>query len=50
MMYIARNYMYAPDDIDGVIYVAAKEEHKLGDLVDVLVKDYDTYNLVGVEV
>ena len=50
LMYIARNYMYAPDDIDGVIYVAAKEEHKLGDLVDVLVKDYDTYNFVGVEV
>ena len=50
LMYIARNYMYAPDDIDGVIYVAAKKEHKLGDLVDVLVKDYDTYNLVGVEV
>ncbi len=50
LLYTARNYMYAPDDIDGLIYVAAKEEHKLGDLVNVVIKDYDPYSLVGEEV
>lgn len=50
LMYLARNYMYAPDDIDGVIYVAAKEEHKLGDLVKIRVKDADAYSLVGEEI
>lgn len=50
LMYLARNYMYAPDDIDGVIYVAAKDEHKLGDLVKIKIKDADAYSLVGEEI
>lgn len=49
LMYTARNYMYAPDDIDGTIYVAAKDEHKLGDLVTIVVKDADAYSLTGEE-
>lgn len=48
-MYIARNYMFAPDDIDGVIYFAAKDEHKLGDLVNIKVLDFDEYSLIGEE-
>lgn len=48
-MYIARNYMFAPDDIDGVIYFAAKGEHKLGDLVNIKVLDFDEYSLIGEE-
>ena len=50
LMYLARNYMYAPDDIDGVIYVAAKDEHKLGDLVKIKIKNADAYSLVGEEI
>lgn len=50
LMYTARNYMYAPDDIDGLIYVAAKDEHGLGDLVKVKIKDVDPYSLVGEEI
>ena len=46
-MYVARNYMFAPDDIDGYIYVAAKKELNLGDRVSVKVLDYDEYNLTG---
>ncbi len=49
-MYLARNYMYAPDDIDGVIYVAAKDEHNLGDLVNIVVKDVDSYSITGEEI
>lgn len=49
-MYLARNYMYAPDDIDGVIYVAAKDEHKLGDLVNIVIKDVDSYSITGEEI
>ena len=48
-LYEARNYAYASDDIDGLIYVASKEEHKLGDLVDIKVLDFDAYTLTGEE-
>ena len=44
-MYLARNYMFAPDDIDGVIYVAAKDELELGQRVKVKVLDADEYTL-----
>lgn len=48
-LYEARNYSYAPDDIDGLIYVAAKDEHKLGDRVRVKILDCDAYTLTGEE-
>lgn len=48
-LYMARNYMFAPDDIDGVIYVASKEEHNLGDLINVKILDCDSYTLTGEE-
>lgn len=46
-MYIARSYQYAPDEIDGCIYVAAKYELKLGQRVKVKVLDYDEYTLTA---
>lgn len=46
-MYIARNYAYAPDDIDGVIYVAAHFELELGQRVKVKIMDCDEYSLTG---
>ncbi|MCR5350551.1 MAG: 30S ribosomal protein S12 methylthiotransferase RimO [Acholeplasmatales bacterium] len=46
-MYVARNYMFAPDDIDGVIYVASKEELNLGQRVSVKILDCDEYTLTG---
>ena len=49
-MYLARNYAYAPDDIDGVIYVAAKYELKLGERVNVKILDCDSYSLTGEQV
>ena len=49
MMYLARNYMYAPDDIDGIIYVACKDGHNLGDLIKVKILDCDSYTLTGEE-
>lgn len=48
-MYVARNYAYAPDDIDGVIYVAAKRELTLGERIKVKVLDSDAYTLTGEE-
>ncbi len=48
-LYKARNYAYASDDIDGVIYVASKKEHKLGDKLKVRVLDFDSYTLTGEE-
>ncbi len=48
--YVARSYAYAPDEIDGVIYVAAKNELKLGQRVNVKILDYDEYTLTGEQV
>ena len=49
-MYLARNYMFAPDDIDGVIYVASRRELELGERIKVKVLDSDAYTLTGEEV
>ncbi|UKI49355.1 MAG: hypothetical protein L6U99_11660 [Clostridium sp.] len=49
-MYKARNYAYAPDDIDGAIYVAAKGEHNPGDKIKVMILDADEYSLTGEEI
>ncbi len=49
-MYMARNYMYAPDDIDGVIYVAGKKDLELGERVNVKILDCDEYTLTGEQV
>ena len=44
-MYLARNYMFAPDDIDGCIYVAAAYELEIGQRVRCKVLDCDEYCL-----
>ena len=49
-MYVARNYAYAPDDIDGCIYVAAKYELNVGARVKVKILDCDSYSLTGEQV
>ncbi len=46
-MYKGRSYGFAPDDIDGCIYVAAHEELKPGQIVSVNIKDADSYSLTG---
>ena len=48
-MYVGRSYAYAPDEIDGCIYIAAKNELKLGQRVKVKVLDCDEYTLTGEE-
>ena len=49
-MYVARSDAYAPDEIDGCIYVAAKYELKLGQRVNVKILDSDEYSLTGEQV
>ena len=46
-MYKGRSYGFAPDDIDGCVYVAAHEELKPGQIVSVRIKDADSYSLTG---
>lgn len=46
-MYYGRSYGFAPDDIDGSVYVAAHEELKAGDIVSINIKDADSYSLTG---
>ena len=38
-MYVARSYAYAPDEIDGCIYIASKRELSLGERVNVKILD-----------
>ncbi|MDE5714902.1 MAG: 30S ribosomal protein S12 methylthiotransferase RimO [Anaeroplasmataceae bacterium] len=49
-MYIARSDEFAPDEIDGCIYVAAKEELSLGQRIQVKILDADAYTLTGEQV
>ena len=48
-MYLGRSYQFAPDDIDGCIYIAAHKELNLGDIVKVKILDADSYSLTGEE-
>ena len=46
-LYVGRNYAYAPDDIDGAIYIASNRELALGERVNVKILDCDEYSLTG---
>ena len=46
-MYVARSYAYAPDEVDGAIFVAAHYELELGQRVKVKIMDCDSYSLTG---
>ncbi|MBQ9984455.1 MAG: 30S ribosomal protein S12 methylthiotransferase RimO [Lachnospiraceae bacterium] len=45
-MYMCRSYMDAPD-IDGCVFVASEEELLSGDFVDVVITDFNEYDLIG---
>lgn len=49
-MYVGRSYAFAPDDIDGAIFVASMDELKAGDVVKVEILDADSYTLTGKQV
>lgn len=46
MAYTARNYMYAPDDVDGQIIFYSKQILNKGDKTKGYVIDYDSYSLI----
>lgn len=45
--YISRSYAYAPDDVDGCIYIDASIPLILGEIYTVKIKDADVYDLIG---
>lgn len=49
-MYVARSDAFAPDDVDGCIYVAAKYELSLGQRIKVKILDVDEYTWTGEQV
>ncbi|MDE6655415.1 MAG: 30S ribosomal protein S12 methylthiotransferase RimO [Anaeroplasmataceae bacterium] len=49
-MYVARSEEFAPDEIDGCIYVAAKSELSLGQRINVRILDADAYTLTGEQI
>lgn len=47
---ILRSYFNAPDDVDGAIYFKVNKEHKIGDVVDIVIESNTAYDLYGKEV
>ncbi len=45
-MYLCRSYMDAPD-IDGCIFISSEEELLSGDFVDIVITDFNEYDLIG---
>ena len=47
--YIVRNFYYAPDDVDGCIYIntSYNENIKPGYIIDVEIIDANSYDLIG---
>ena len=45
--YIGRNYMFAPDDIDGCVIIRSKEKLEISEYYDVKITDVDFYDLYG---
>lgn len=45
--YKARDYSYAPDNIDGFIYVTSMQTHQVGEIVKVEIEDAYVYDLIG---
>ena len=45
-MYMCRSYMDAPD-IDGCVFVSSAEELLSGDFIEVLITDFNEYDLIG---
>lgn len=46
-MYQTRSYAYAPDDVDGYIYVASTTPLILGEFYKVRITDASVYDLIG---
>ena len=45
--YIARSFAFAPDDVDGYLFIESDTKLHIGDVVDVKITDADSYNLFG---
>lgn len=45
-MYMCRSYMDAPD-IDGCVFVSSEEELLSGDFIEVVITDFNEYDLIG---
>ncbi len=45
-MYMCRSYMDAPD-IDGCVFVSSEEELLSGDFIEVIITDFNEYDLIG---
>ena len=48
--YTGRSYAFAPDDIDGIIYIKTNNEHNIGDIINVKITSNMVHDLVGEEI
>lgn len=46
--YRARSYMSAPDGVDGYVFVRSDETLNIGEFYNVLISDYNDYDLIGI--
>lgn len=49
-IYKGRNYMSAPDNVDGYVYFTSKDKLNVGEVVKVKITDADIYDLKGVKI
>ena len=45
-----RSYAFAPDDVDGLIYIKTNKEHKDGDIINVRIVSNMVHDLIGEEI
>ena len=48
--YTGRSYAFAPDDVDGIIYVKTNKEHQIGEIIDVKITSNLVHDLIGEEI
>ena len=46
-VYYGRNYMYAPDDIDGCIIIKSSKKLEISNIYEVDIYEADFYDLYG---
>ena len=45
--YIGRSFCFAPDDVDGYLFIESEDDLNAGDIINVEITDADSYNLFG---
>lgn len=48
--YTGRSYAFAPDDVDGIIYIKTNKNHEIGEIINVKITNNLVHDLIGEEI